>query len=236
MKKLMILAAVAVMGGAVMAACEEGAKCVFAYKLTMSGKTVVGQATKGKASQCIDPTCIAVPGKIKTTGYIYGTTEDLNDPDQCVAGCGCNDFTTTEAVLLDKKAKMIVPTAVEFDTIDVIGKKQNTVQVLAKIGEVTLAGQGKVKKGTISSVKGNFAGSMDAPVCSTCTYDASDCSETCDETPAIVGKLCSIETAPAEKSVVFGKWSMKNSKSAAKKLTKNYDPTVLAKGYTLAQS
>ena len=227
MKKLMILAAVAAMGTGAFARCAEPTACVYAYKFTMSGKTVTGVTQKGNASHCIDPVCYATPASLKVTGYVYGTTTDMTDPDQCVEGCACNDFTAPETVVWDAKAKKQLTDAVTFDTIDVVSKKQNKVQVLATLGDVTLAGQGSVKKGKITSVKGNFAGSMAAPVCTTCTYDATDCSDSCEETTALVGKLCSVETAAAEKAVVFGKWTLKANKAAVKKLTKAYAPETL---------
>ena len=236
MKKLMILAAVAAMGTGAFAACAEPTACVYAYKLTMSGKTVTGVTQKGNTSQCIDPVCWATPASLKVTGYVYGTTQDLNDPDQCVEGCACNDFTAPETVVWDAKAKKQLTDTVAFDTIEVVSKKQNKVQVLASLGDITLAGQGSVKKGAITSVKGNFAGSMAAPVCSTCTYDSTDCSESCTETTAIVGKLCTAETTDSAKAVVFGKWTLKANKAAVKKLTKAYAAeTLLPKNVTPAQ-
>lgn len=240
MKKLMILAAVAAMGSGAFAACAEPpTACVYAYKLTMTGKTVAGVIQKGKTS-CDGDVCWATPASLKVTGYVYGTTQDQTDPNQCIEGCACNDFAAPETVVWDAKAKKQLTDKVEFDTIDVVSKKQNKVQVLATLGDVTLAGQGSVKKGKITSVKGNFAGSMAAPVCSTCTYDSTDCSESCTEDTVIVGKLCPDEgdeaTKTAEKAVVFGKWTLKANKAAVKKLTKAYAAeTLLPKNVTPAQ-
>ena len=239
MKKLMILAAVAAMGTGAFAACAEPTACVYAYKLTMSGKTVTGVTQKGNASHCIDPVCYATPASLKVTGYVYGTTQDQTDPDQCIEGCACNDFATPETVVWDAKAKKQLDTTTytfAFDTIDVVSKKQNKVQVLATLGDVTLAGQGSVKKGKITSVKGNFAGSMAAPVCTTCTYNPTDCNDDCNDAPALVGKLCSDQTEAATKAVVFGKWTLKANKAAVKKLTKAYAPeTLLPKNVAPAQ-
>ena len=227
MKKLMILAAVAAMGTGAFAACAEPTACVYAYKLTMTGKTVTGVTQKGNTSQCVDPVCWATPASLKVTGYVYGTTQDQTDPDQCIEGCACNDFATPETVVWDAKAKKQIEATVAFDTIEVVSKKQNKVQVLATLGDVTLAGQGSVKKGAITSVKVNCAGSMAAPVCSTCTYNASDCSEACTDTAAIVGNLCTAATTDSTKAVVFGKWTLKANKAAVKKLTKAYAPETL---------
>ena len=236
MKKLMILAAVAVMGAAAFAECAEPTQCVFAYKLTMSGKTVKGVTQKGNVSHCIDPVCYATPASLKIQGYVYGTTEDLTDPTQCTEGCGCNDFSAAKVVYWDKATKKAIDTDYTFEVLDVVSKKQNKVQALAKVGDVVLAGQGSVKKGKVTSIKGNFAGTMDAPKCTTCSYEPTTCSDDCEEIDAIVGKLCSDETGAAAAAVVFGKWTLKANKAAVKKLTKAFAPqTVLPKNVTLAE-
>ena len=234
MKKLMILAAVAAMGTGAFAACAEPTACVYAYKLTMTGKTVTGVTQKGNTSQCVDPVCWATPASLKVTGYVYGTTQDQTDPDQCIEGCACNDFATSETVVWDAKAKKQLTDVVAFDTIDVVSKKQNKVQVLATLGDVTLAGQGSVKKGAITSVKGNFAGSMAAPVCTTCTYNANDCTDSCEETASKAFALCTLEASDVATTPAYGKWSMKYSKSAAKKLTKNFAEAAIVPAKVIA--
>ena len=240
MKKLMIAAAVAAMGAGVFAECAEDptpAPCAFAYKVTLSGKTIATKTVKTTVpvvgGNCIEKStvCMAVPGTFKRWGYVYGKGEESGAEETCDAGCGCNDFTSLEAYEVNKKAKTLSMWDFAITRVDVIGTKQNQVQVYGVVEGIRLAGQGKLKKGTISSVKGTFTGEIQPPTCSTCEYDESICEDTCDNTPVQVGQLCDPTLTDATAAVVFGKWTMKASKAVAKKLAKNYNPQVLAKGY-----
>ena len=239
MKKLMIAAVVAAMGAGAFAECQEDTpgKCVFAYKLTMSGKTGIAYSTKGNASKCIEDACYLKPGSFKLTGYVYGQTEEEGSPDTCNEGCGCNDFSTIESVVYNKKAGVAAKDMIAVTQIDLIGSDAKKAQVaLTYNTDIVLAGFGTAKDKTLKSASGNFAGLVAAPECETCTYDKTECEDKCESTAATVFALCTLDKADAEKTVAYGKWSLKADKSAVKKLTKNYDPTVLLpKGVKLAE-
>lgn len=238
MKKLMI-AALAVASMGVFGECAETADCVYAYKFKASYNTGVAKATKGKASQCIDGVCYLKKGTVKVAGYIYGQTEATGSEATCDEGCGCFDWATPENVTL-WNAKTKVGLADQFATekIQLIGKDAKTVDAVFTLGNITLAGFGKydTKKKLVKSIKGKLAGSVTAPQCLSCTYNTDECTEECEPTAANAYALCTLEAAEAETSAAAGKWSLKYSKSAVKKLTKNYAAeTILPKGYTAAQ-
>ena len=238
MKKLMIAAVVAAMGAGAFADCDEGKDCVFAYKLTMSGKTGIAYSTKGNASKCIESVCYLKPGSFKLTGYVYGATDPEGSPDTCNEGCACNDFSTIESVVYNKKAGFAAKDQIAIDTgvLRLIGSDAKKAQVVLTYNtDLVLAGFGTAKDGVLKSASGNFAGTVTAPKCEKCTYDAGKCEDDCTEDDAMVFTLCLLEKVAADKTVAYGKWSLKADKSAVKKLTKNYDPTVLLpKGVKLA--
>lgn len=233
----MIAAAAAAMIGGAYAACQEDTACVYAYKLTLSGKTTVAFTVKGKASTCTDDVCYRKASSFKIDGYLYGTTEATEaDPEECIeASCGCVDKETApESIFWNTKSKKEVQATFAWTQLNLIGKDAKQLEAVATFNDLTLAGFGTydVKKLAIKSISGNFAGQLDAPVCETCNYDATNCEETCEETDTVVFKLCTLEEDSADKTAAFGKWTLKPNSAAAKKLTKEYDGLVLApKGF-----
>ncbi len=238
MKKLMIAAAAAAMIGGAFAACQEDTACVWAYKLTLSGKTTVAFTVKGKASTCTEDVCYRKAGSFKIDGYIFGQSTDLTDEANCIEGCGCADLSAADAIddsiFWNTKSKKEVQADFAFTQLNLIGKDGKQLEAVATFNDLTLAGFGTydVKKLAIKSISGNFAGTLDAPVCETCTYDADNCEDDCEEIDTIVFKLCTLEEDSADTTAAFGKWTLKPNSAAVKKLTKEYDGLVLApKGF-----
>ena len=238
MKKLMIAAAAAAMIGGAFATCQEDTACVWAYKLTLSGKTTVAFTVKGKASTCTEDVCYRKAGSFKIDGYIFGAATDLTNPDECVEGCSCVDILAAEAIddsiFWNTKSKKEVQADFKFDQLNLIGKDGKQLEAVATFNDLTLAGFGTydVKKLAIKSISGNFAGQLDAPVCETCNYNATNCEEECEEIYTVVFDLCTLAKNTADKTAAYGKWTLKPNSAAVKKLTKEFDGLVLApKGF-----
>lgn len=235
MKKLMIAAAAAAMIGGAFAACQEDTACVYAYKLTLSGKTTVAFTVKGKASTCTEDVCYRKASSFKIDGYIFGQSDDLTNEEECIEGCSCVDLATIDdSIFWNTKSKKEVQADFEFTQLNLIGKDGKQLEAVGTFNGLTLAGFGTydVKKLAIKSISGNFAGTLDAPVCETCTYDEENCEETCEDTDTIVFKLCTLEESSADTTAAFGKWTLKPNSAAVKKLTKEFDGLVLApKGF-----
>lgn len=233
----MIAAAAAAMIGGAFAACQEDTACVYAYKLTLSGKTTVAFTVKGKASTCTEDVCYRKAGSFKIDGYLYGTTESTEaDPEECIdASCGCVDKETEpESIFWNTKSKKEVQVTFGWTQLNLIGKDKKQLEAVATFNDLTLAGFGTydVKKLAIKSISGNFAGQLDAPLCETCNYNADECEDECDETDTVVFDLCTLAENSAETTAAFGKWTLKPNSAAVKKLTKEYDGLVLApKGF-----
>ena len=241
MKKLMIAAAAAALVGGAFAACQEDTACVFAYQVSLSGKSTVAASTKAKPSQCIDADCYRKAASYKVKGYIWGVTDDQTDPSQCIEGCGCLDLTATAPTTYLWNTKTLKKLGdMTFSQLDLIGSnvgaKAKTAEVVAKIDDLTLAGFGKydTKKLELKSATGYFAGTVAAPVCSTCTYNADDCTEACEDTVSKAFAVCTLEAAEADSTPAYGKWTMKYSKTAAKKLTKVYDESSIVPAKVIA--
>ena len=241
MKKLMIALAAAGLVGGAYAGCQEDTKCVFAYQVSLSGKSTVAASTKAKPSACIDADCYRKAGSYKVKGYIWGTTEDLTNPDQCVEGCGCLDLSTATFTTYLWNTKTLKKLGdMTFSQLDLVGSndkmKAKTVEVVAKIDDLALAGFGKynTKKLEFKSASGYFAGTVAAPVCTTCTYDKENCEDNCTESASKAFTLCALEASDVATTPAYGKWSIKYSKSAAKKLTKKYDAATLVPAKVIA--
>lgn len=230
MKKLMIAAVATAMIGGAFAACQEDAACVYAYKLTLSGKTTVAFTVKGKASTCTEDVCYRKAGSFKIDGYLYGQADGTEaNPDECIeASCACVDLSTPETIFWNTKSKKeVVVDTFEFTQLNLIGKDGKQLEAVGTFNSLTLAGFGTydVKKLAIKSISGNFAGTLDAPLCETCNYNASSCEDECSETETIVFKLCSLEEDSADTTAAFGKWTLKPNSAAVKKLSKAWDGT-----------
>ncbi len=242
MKKLMIALAAAGLVGGAYAGCQEDTKCVFAYQVSLSGKSTVAASTKAKPSACIDADCYRKAGSYKVKGYIWGATDYESIPDQCVEGCGCLDLSTATftTYLWNTKTLKKLDDDMSFSQLDLVGSndkmKAKTAEVVAKIGDLVLAGFGKydTKKLEFKSASGYFAGTVAAPVCVSCTYDASNCEDNCTESASKAFTLCALEASDVATTPAYGKWSMKYSKSAAKKLTKNFAEAAIVPAKVIA--
>ena len=233
MKKIMIAAAVAAIGFGAFADCTEKPKekdsaWVYAWKFT--GKTTVGQKTKVAASLCKDggdaDCTIRIPGSLKIQGYIY------------YCNPACEDYKDArgeelEVFWMKKPYKTYLYGGAAVEVANIIGKKKKqfeeagiaTFDDPVTLGryELAYAGLGKYKKGRVSSVKGNFAGTLDQPYyvpksgkCIPAGYWDCDLNLVCD----------------GGTTVAYGKWSAKFKKSAAKKYAKNGKAAKLPKFVT----
>lgn len=214
---------------------------MFAYQVALSGKSTVAASTKAKPSACIDADCYRKAGSYKVKGYIWGVTTDLTDPDQCVEGCSCLDLSSATFTTYLWNTKTLKKLGdMEFSQLDLVGSndkmKAKTVEVVAKIDDLALAGFGKynTKKLEFKSATGYFAGTVAAPLCMSCTYDKDKCEDNCTESASKAFALCSLEASDVATTPAYGKWSIKYSKSAAKKLTKKYDAATLVPAKVIA--
>ena len=234
MKKLMIVAALAMVGGAYAAnncAPTVGPAAVldpWAYSWSFSGKTTTGVLVKGtpatEAGNCTvttiggtDNEYIRVPSTLKIQGYTY----------QCNPCCGTFGEWDKEAFVITKPAKDIfggIGDAGNLGIAHVIGKKANQVEVWDTFNATTLdsgenyvvefAGLGtyNLKNTRVTSVSGNFAGQKITPH----ALSVAGCPEaiywTCD---------ASAYASDDSWSVAYGKWAVKFSSAAAKKYKKN---------------
>lgn len=217
MKKLLVFAAAMTIVGGAFAQCAdepEDKDCAMVYDLKLSVQTTVPNYKETyTGNPCGDDTiavnCFRKKGKASLEGLLW-TCE-----------CACNALEEAELILWDKKAKEEVDADMEWQFVNIIGKKQKEVEaawVLAfEDGEVMGAGFGKYdkKKKRVKSIKGYFAGSAEPPVC----YDYE-----CEEIPA-AAYICTDLSEPITDlpTVAFGKWSVKYNKSKSKKMTKDWD-------------
>ena len=241
MKKLMIAVAAAAMVGGAFAECQEDTACVYAYQVSLSGKSTVAASTKANPSACVDADCYRKAASYKVKGYIWGVTDDQTDPSQCIEGCGCLDLTQAASTTYLWNTKTLKKLDdMTFEQLNLIGSnvgtKAKTAEVVAKIGDLVLAGFGKydTKKLEFKSASGYFAGTVAAPVCTTCTYNATDCEDVCEETASKAFAVCTLEAAEVATTPAYGKWSIKYSKSAAKKLTKNFAEAAIVPAKVIA--
>lgn len=210
MKKVVILAAAAAMGISAFGACQYIAPTVvtksaaWAYKWKFSGKT-----TKAVQSNC-DKAITRASASLKIQGWSF----------YCEPECG--DFEAMEADEIfwqTKPGKTVLDGGVTFEVANIIGKKGKNYEA-AGVAEftdayvLTLAGLGKydTKNARVSSIKGNFAGVAAAP--SLDSYNKASCDY--DSNVSLVWPCCGCPSDEAD-SVAYGKWSIKYSKSYAKK-------------------
>lgn len=230
MKKLIALAAVAVVGSTFAASCgytpiTPVKDTAWVYTWKFSGKTTEGATLKsttipsgacGYGGGTIAGGYVRVPASLKIQGYTY----------YCSPTCGSDDFETIgeEFFYMTKPEKSYLEGGVTLEVSNIIGKKAKQfemagtadfVEFLDNAGadktayDLTFAGLGKYdsKNSRVSSVSGNFAGTaypiwyVSKTVCAEAGYY--DCA---------TGTLK--YEAP---SVAFGKVSVKYNKSASKK-------------------
>ena len=230
MKKLMALAAIAVVGSTFAAQCgytptTPVQKTAWVYTWKFSGKTTEGAALKdvkvpggacGYNGDTIKGGYVRVPASLKIQGYTY----------YCSPVCGSDDFETIseEFFYMTKPEKSYLEGGVTLEVSNIIGKKAKQFEMAGKANfvefldlagadktayDLTFAGLGKYdsKNSRVSSVSGNFAGTaypiwyVSNKVCAEAGYY--DC-----ETGVL---------KYAAPSVAFGKVSVKYNKSAAKR-------------------
>ena len=225
MKKLMIVAALAAMTvGVAEAGCEK-AKCTWAYKLVMNGKSTKAvplNVTEGceKGSKCYRQIA-----SIRWVGWVWGQGPMEED---C---CDCNKFETFNFNLWDAKTGKYLSDALTLDFINVLrrsGAKDKAEVCFTLAENVKLAGFGPVtKESFFKGGHGFFAGSVAAPQCCTCEDGQDD--ETC--TPAAYFTLCDLGTEDnANPTVAYGRWSLKYSTVKSAALVNNFDVTALVPG------
>ena len=233
----MIAAAVAAVGfGAFGADCGEVVQkdSAWVYAWKFSGKTTVGKKTTVAASLCGeggDADCtIRVPGSLKIQGYTYF----------CNPGCGSDDFENfteeLEVFYMKKPYKTYLYGGVATELSKIIGAKKKQYEaagvatfddpVTTSTYTLNYAGLGKYKSGRVSSVSGNFAGTLSQPYyvpktgkCIPAGYW--DCES--------LDLVCN-----GGDTVAYGKWSAKYKKSASKKYAKNSTAAKLPKFVTKA--
>ncbi len=243
MKKLMLTAAAAVLSMGAFALCGDAEPVVVVvqktvkvqrqvYKTTFCGKTTTALPGKSVASACGDVTegCYArVPAKLKIKGWIA-----LCDT-ACTALVGGTADAESYAFWATKpfKADLTPDADLTFDFINVIGKKPNKAEAAGKFTSkfvfaegtewdladgLAFAGLGSYKKPIYKKITGNFVGQPAASwYISNAVCAQSDVYD-CDTLQLLCGEYPS--------TVAFGKWTLKYSKSAAKKLGKGQLPKV----------
>ena len=216
MKKLIIVAAAAAMGISAFGACSyipptpsKVGDPAWAYKWKFSGKTT--KAVEVKCSRQAGTFVTRTSTSLKIQGWSF----------YCDPLCGDFEAAQADEIFWSTKPEKVLfdEAGVTLEVANVIGKKGKNYEaagaaVFDDLYAVTFAGFGKydAKNERVSSIKGNFAGFAAAPSLS--KYNKANCNY---ETPVSkVWECCGCPTADAD-SVAFGKWSVKYSKSYAKK-------------------
>ena len=246
MKKLMLTAAAAVLSMGAFALCGDAEPVVVivqktakvqrqVYKMTFCGKTTKALPGKATPVTCGDDIagCYArVPAKLKIKGWIALCKTECDAINGGSADAESYAFWATKPF----KADLTPDAELDFDGGEfphVIGKKPNKAEaygtfkskfVFAEGTEwdladgLTFAGFGKYKAPIYKKIAGNFVGKpaaswyVSSTVCAQSdVYDCSTLTLKCEEYPS---------------TVAFGKWNMKYSKSAAKKMAKGQLPKV----------
>lgn len=239
MKKLMIAAAAAALVGGAFADCQEDTACVFAYQVSLSGKSTVAVATKANLSACVDASCYRKVGSYKVKGYVWGATTASGAASTCDEACDCNDLQVVTTYLWNTKT-LAKQGDLVFDAIYLVGStvglKAKTAEVTATLDGLKLAGFGKydTKNLVLKSATGYFAGTVDAPECVTCAYNTTECQDECVSVASKAFAICTLDEVEAATTPAYGKWSIKYSKSAVKKLTKNYAESAIVPVKVLA--
>ena len=203
MKKLMIAALVAAMGGVAMADCDV-ASCALAYRMKLAGKTVKGKAIAAK-SECDAAQCWAKPASLRIAGYLYSQEAKAAECDAC-------ECVTPDALVPGKfwdENKNEVEFAPAIDLFEILRNSglKNKAQIHLTAGTINLAGFAVYNPETlkIKSASGFFAGKIDgAPQCG--TYDAKTCEY--GNVDSYVYAPCTLEAAPATAAIAYGRWSL----------------------------
>ena len=223
MKKLMIAALVAAMGGIVLAS-NCGLDCVYAYRIKLSGKTVKGKSIAAK-SACETGTCWAKAASYRVAGYIYGAAEASEDDCE---PCACNaTLEGNQAIFWDenKVQQFADVDTVAFDVFDILRNSgaKNKAQIAFKLGDIQLAGFGVFNPKTqkLKSASGFFAGTLPAPTCAG-EYDKSTCEYGEGQTAQVYGVCDESDTAKeAESAIAFGRWNLAYKATKVAEYAKN---------------
>ena len=202
MKKLMIAALVAAMGGVVMADCGVDS-CALAYRLKLAGKTVKGKAIEAK-SDCEKAECWAKPASLRIAGYLYSQDAKADECDACV--CVTPDALVPGKFWDENKNEVAFAPAIDlFEILRNSGLK-NKAQIHLTADGINLAGFAVYNPETlkIKSASGFFAGKIEAPKCG--TYDKETCAY--DKVDSFVYAPCTLEAAEATAAVAYGRWSL----------------------------
>lgn len=227
MKKLMIIAAAMTIAGGVYAWGSGGCnpdpefegECARVYKVKM---TLKASRPKTKRGRC-ETMCYRKPARVRLQGYALS----------CDA-CACEDFQESLSwVLWNKREKSIYmdDEPVEWEFLNVIGRKANQVEGLFYIENYAFAGYaagfGKMdRKSCIpANMKGEFAGSGAVPGCTSgdvCSPDVSctwafECADYCE---GDAEELYDLPTA------YTGKWAIRYSRSLSRKYAKTWSPRI----------
>ncbi len=218
MKKLMIAALVAAMGGVVLAN-DCGMKCAYAYRIKLSGKTVTAKSIGEVQGECDFTECWAKPKSLRIAGYFYGATEG----DDC-EGCECiaADALVANSHFWNENKVQVIFDEVAMPVYDVLRNSgaKDKAQILITLGGLNLAGFGVYNPETkrLKRASGFFAGTMTTPTCS--KYE--DCEWT-EGDGAAVFNPCDLSTegiAAAESVIGFGRWAMAWKQDKVEKILK----------------
>jgi hypothetical protein len=235
MKKLMIAAAVAVVGAGAFAVCGDDPTPQVqgrqVYKVVYSGKTTIGLPKAGSTGDCGDEVagCVArLPGTLKIEGWFL-----VCDPTCATLSGYSTDDAEAKAFWTTKPYKGdIADGKLALNDVSVIGKKAKDAEASGlftgtikfaeaaqwSLGDgLTSAGLGKYTKKTASySITGNFAG---APTASWYVSSAN-----CDPSRVYDCATLQLKCEEEVNTVAFGKWTLKYDSSATKKALKGTLP------------
>ncbi len=216
MKKLMMFAAAMTIVGGAFAQCADipvvTNNCALVYDVKLSVKTTVPKAIAGSTinvpcadEETVAEVCYRTPGSLTLKGYLQA------------CACDCESFLAATLTLWDTHAKAYVTVdSFAWDFLNVIGKKNTEAEGAwtMEIAGGTLYGagfgkwDGKATPARLSSMSGNFAGSVSAPQC--------DSEITCD---AAIAYPCGNfdQGSSTLETAAYGTWSIKYNKSLSKK-------------------
>lgn len=214
MKKLMIAAVVAAMGGIAMAGdCGEPLKCPFVYRVKLAGKTVSARATESNKVTCVDGKCWVKPASLRIAGYFYGEGEEGQAGTCGETACECKEAAkyVENNVFWNANKQEVKFDSVAIDLFEVLrnGGAQNKAQILMKFDDINLAGFAAFNPatGNIKSANGFFAGKLPA---AQCQGVAGPCGEPAGEAEdALVFAPCALtDPIVSAGSIAFGRWNL----------------------------
>ena len=215
MKKLMIAALVAAMGGVAMAAdCGEPLTCPFVYRIKLAGKTVTGLATASNKTTCVDGKCWVKPTSLRIAGYFYGEGKE-GEPGKCGdVSCECKEGAAYVAnyVFWDATKSEVKFDAVAFEIFEILRNSgaQNKAQILLTMDGLNLAGFGAFnpKTGNLKNASGFFAGKLGPAQCVSIT-NVPCADPTTEAEDALVFAPCALKEAiTSSGSIAFGRWNL----------------------------